>query len=316
MNELEEDGLLENTIIFFMADHGDCFPRAKRWVYDSGTLTPLVIKDPIGNKGVGHDSSLVSFTDLAPTVLKMAGITPPEYMQGKDIFSELKTAPHQYVFMSRDRMDNRYDMIRAVRSRRYRYIKNYNPETNYTQSIEFMYEMPAMQSILEEEKKGTLNNTQNYWLFQPKPEEEFYDLSSDPFEINNRINDKNLQTEIANHRKALVDFQERYGDWGFMNENDQAEMMWPGGKQPLTEKPEISIDKKTGTFALKCSTQGASIGYKIMTVWEESNWQLYNEEIKINSPCLVIAKAVRYGWQESEESTIIINEELFGKINQ
>ncbi len=316
LKELEEDELTENTVIFFMADHGNCFPRAKRWVYDSGTLTPLVIKDPTGKLGIGYDSSLVSFTDLAPTVLNMAGVHPPEHMQGKDIFGELKENPHQYVFMSRDRMDNRYDMIRAVRSDKFRYIKNYNPETHYTQEIEFMYEMPAMQSILDEESKGNLNNTQSYWLFNSKPEEEFYDLSKDPHEIKNLIDNKNLQEEIEKHRTALADFQKKYGDWGFMDEYEQAEIMWPGGKQPQTEKPKIDINKETGVVTINCSTEGASIGYKIMNVWEETDWQLYTKEIIINSPCLLIAKAVRYGWKESEESTTIINEDFFCKIKQ
>jgi arylsulfatase A-like enzyme len=315
LNELEEDGLLETTIIFFMADHGDCFPRAKRWIYDSGTLTPLIIKNPTRNLETGFDSSLVSFTDLAPTVLKMAGVEPPAYMQGKDIFGELRENPHEYVFMGRDRMDNRYDMIRAVRSERYRYIKNYNPETNYTQAIEFMYEMPAMQSILEENSKGNLTPIQNYWLFHSKPEEEFYDLSKDPYEINNLIHDKNLGDEIQKHRKALNDFQEKHGDWGFMDETEQAEMMWPGGKQPLTSIPEINIDENKGSFTLICKTEGASLAYKIMTVWEETDWLLYTGEEKIKSPCLIIAKAVRYGWKESQESTKIINEEIFGNLN-
>ena len=302
IHQLKEDGLIDNTIIFFMADHGNCFPRAKRWVYDSGTLTPLIIKNPFSGEK-GYNSSLVSFTDLAPTALKMAGVEPPRHMQGKDIFGELKENPHDFVFMSRDRMDNRYDMIRAVRSSNYRYIKNYNPETNYTQPIEFMYVMPAMQSILEEDKKGNLTEIQNYWLFNPKPEEEFYDLENDPHEINNLINEPKFAAEIEKHKKALVDFQEKYGDWGFMDEYEQAEKMWPGLIQPITEKPEIVLDKKSGKFKINCTTKGASIGFKIMDVWKECDWQLYTKPINVKMPCLIIAKAVRYGWKESEEVT-------------
>ncbi len=131
--DLKEDGLEESTILFFMSDHGDCLPRGKRWLYDSGTKSPLVVYIPDqylpkGFKQHGRDSNLYSFLDLPPTVLEMAGIEVPNWVQGKSIISTLQKEPRTYIYGSRDRMDNRYDIRRSIRNKKYRYLKNFEPQ--------------------------------------------------------------------------------------------------------------------------------------------------------------------------------------------
>ncbi len=124
IDQLKKDGLLENTIIFFMSDNGDALPRSKRWIYDSGTRVPLIIYYPVSLEPVVRND-LVSLIDLAPTVLHMAGLKVPEYMHGKTIFETLEAEPRGHVFMGRDRIDKHYDMIRGARGERYQYIKNF-----------------------------------------------------------------------------------------------------------------------------------------------------------------------------------------------
>ena len=136
---LEKEGLTDNTIVMFWSDHGVGLPRAKRWLYDSGTRVPLIVhlpekfrKDKQGTPGTVTDQ-LVSSIDFGPTVLSLAGLPIPEAMQGRPFLGP-KTAPaRDYVYGARDRMDERYDIIRMVRNKRFKYIRNYGrskPSTN------------------------------------------------------------------------------------------------------------------------------------------------------------------------------------------
>ncbi|MEO0331148.1 MAG: sulfatase, partial [Bacteroidota bacterium] len=249
LDQLEADGLRENTIIFFMSDHGDCLPRAKRWIYDSGIKAPLIIHIPLQYlpsqvEQPSRDEHLYSFVDLAPTVLSLAGVTIPDWIQGRAIFTELQAAPRQYVHAGRDRMDNRYDTRRAVRDEQYKYIRNYNPEVFYSQPITFLNQMPLMQEIFRLEQQGKLSKDQSYWLYHPKnTEEELYDIIHDPHELNNLAADTADYREILQRmRNQLVDWQSTYGDLYDVEEIDQAERMWPGGVQPTTETPTLTIE--------------------------------------------------------------------------
>ncbi|MFH1574437.1 MAG: sulfatase, partial [Acidobacteriota bacterium] len=133
LQQLEEDGLADNTIVFFWGDHGRGLPRAKRWVYDSGIKVPLLVRWPrhIAPGTVIEDP--VSLIDLGPTVLSLAGVTIPEHMQAQSFLGAQKKPARQYVYAHRDRMDEAYDMMRAVRDQRYKYIRNFFPGRPYAQ---------------------------------------------------------------------------------------------------------------------------------------------------------------------------------------
>jgi uncharacterized sulfatase len=135
LKEVEQAGLLENTIVFFWGDHGVGLPRAKRWLYESSTHVPLVIRIPEKLRTAGQgkpasvDDQLVSFIDLAPTVLNLAGVPLPAQLQGRAFLGSKLTAPRRYVYGARDRMDETYDGVRMVRDGRYRYLRNYHPHS-------------------------------------------------------------------------------------------------------------------------------------------------------------------------------------------
>src|SRR5262249_53999250 len=146
LRQLEEDGLVEDTIVFFFSDHGAGMPRSKRWLYDSSLRVPLIIRFGRKFEHLAPDKPgtmtdrLVSFVDFGPTVLSLVGVKIPPHLQGQAFLGTQAAAPRQYVFGFRDRMDERYDMIRAVRDERYKYIRNYMPQLPYfhEQHISYM----------------------------------------------------------------------------------------------------------------------------------------------------------------------------------
>ena len=294
IQQLEEDGELDNTIIFFMGDNGNCQPRGKRWVLESGIQVPLILS---GKRLKAHnrvDGQLVSGVDFAPTALYLAGVPIPANIQGQVISGIGPAKPRSYIFAARDRMDDTYDMIRAVRDKRYKYIKNFNPEKPYTQPIEFLYRNPMMADILQLEKEGKLNAVQQSWLFKTKPPVELYDIDTDPDELHNIADQPAQATRLKTMDAALTAWQKKYGDLGPVPETEMAGQMWPGGQQPVTQPPRLI---RTGNVVtLTCPTPGASIGYQLA---DSKRWLLYNKPISIAAGVPVRAKAVRYGWAES-----------------
>lgn len=302
--DLKEDGLEENTILFFMSDHGDCLPRGKRWLYDSGTKSPLVVYIPEkylpkGFKQPGRDSNLYSYLDLPPTVLEMAGVKIPDWIQGKSIFSELKNNPRKYVYGSRDRMDNRYDIRRAIRSKQFKYIKNFEPEKPYQQQITFLERMPLMHQILEMKKQGALNKVQMAWLADSKPADELYDIEKDPYEIDNLAADSSYSDIKSSLEKDLMAWMVDIDDMYQIDEQTQAEKAWPNGVQPKTNSVNFKQDKEK--LLLSCDTEGATIAYREKGA---ERWEIYTDSIDIeNIETPIEAKAVRYGYEASEQTT-------------
>ncbi len=226
--DLEEDGLADETIVFYWSDHGVGLPRAKRWLYDSGTHVPLIVRIPeklragTADKRQGTpgtvDGQLVSFIDFAPTVLHLAGVTIPQHMQGRAFLGEKLTPPRQYVFGARDRMDERYDIIRAVRDKQYRYIRNYEPHKAYYQYMNTPEKGETMGELRRWHASGQLPPAAELFMAETKPLEELYDLDADPHEINNLIDSPEHGDILNRLRSAHVDWVLRTRDLGLMPE--------------------------------------------------------------------------------------------------
>ena len=201
--QLEADGLADDTVVFFYGDHGWGMPRGKRWVYDSGLHVPLLVRWPgrIAPGTVRED--LVSFIDFAPTLLALAGTPVPAHMQGR-VFLGNDAAPEpEHRFFTRDRMDETYDRIRAVRDRRYKYIRNFAPELPYAQPIAYMDLMPTMQAWRGLAAVGELEGPQRQFMAATKPAEELYDTEADPHEVANLAGDSAHAERLARMRAAL-----------------------------------------------------------------------------------------------------------------
>lgn len=225
LQELEEAGLAENTIVFFYADHGSGMPRSKRWPYNSGLHVPLLVYipqkfrhlAPSEYKPGAASDRLVSFVDLAPTLLSLAGIRPPEHMQGHAFMGPYEAPPQPYIYGFRGRMDERYDMVRTVRDKRYIYIRHYMPHLIYGQHVQYMFITPTTKVWKSLFDQGKLTPEQaRFW--QPKPPEELYDLQKDPDEVNNLAGSSAHQEVLRRMRKAQQAWAIRIRDVGFLPE--------------------------------------------------------------------------------------------------
>lgn len=230
VDELKKAGLYENTIIFIWSDHGNGLPRAKRWLYDSGTRVPLIICIPEQYRTGGQaqpntvDDRLVNFIDLGPTVLNLLGLAAPEAMQGRPFLGANLPAPRQYIFGARQRIDELYDMVRAVRDKRYRYIRNFMPFVPYLPHLEFAEKCNTMKAMRKLHAKGELPAASAQWMADVRPAEELYDLQNDPWETRNLAGDPNYAEIKKRLRKTLEDWMVQTRDTGLMPEPEMLQL--------------------------------------------------------------------------------------------
>ena len=220
--EIEEAGLTENTIIFYYSDHGGVLGRSKRFMYESGLKVPLIVSIPKKYQYLAEEMSgsttdrFVNLLDMAPTVLNLIGSNIPDYMQGKPFLGK-NTKKAESSFGFRGRMDERFDLVRTVRNKEYRYIKNYMPHRIYGQYIEYLWRAPSMKSWEQAYLNGELNETQSaFW--KEKPAEELYNIKDDPHNINNLAADPELSKVLADLRKECQNWQRNIIDVGFIPE--------------------------------------------------------------------------------------------------
>jgi N-sulfoglucosamine sulfohydrolase len=267
---LKDDGLYDNTIIFFYSDHGGALPWMKREVLERGIHIPMIIRFPKANDGGTVDDELISSVDFAPTVLSLAGVKIPSYMQGQAFLGDQKAKdPRKYIYAGRDRMDTEYDRVRAVRDKRYEYLYNYEPEKPYYQNIEYRLSIPMMKEFLQLRDEGKLDSVQMSW-FKTKPVEELYDVEKDPNELHNLANDPDYRGKLLELRRAFNDWTKKVGDMGSIPEKEMIARWWNGKNEPpSTNAPHII--KTSGGLKISCDTKGASIGYLIVKPGKEKN---------------------------------------------
>jgi arylsulfatase A-like enzyme len=224
INELKEAGEWENTVVMFWSDHGAGLPRAKRWLYESGTHIPLVVRFPeslqaLATQGPGEvEARLVSSIDFGPTMLQVAGLDTPGTMQGVSFLR--KDGERSHIFGARDRMDERYDIIRMVRDQQYRYIRNFEPLKPYYQYINTAEQGATMKEIRAAEKSGALTPEMHLFSADRKPVEELYDAEADPHEVNNLADDPAYGEVLGELRMAMTEWQLQIGDLGLMPESE------------------------------------------------------------------------------------------------
>ncbi len=251
LTQLKEDGLYENTIVFYFGDHGAGMPRSKRWPYNSGLHVPLVVSIPekyrelTTEKTIANAKSnrLVAFVDFGPTVLSLAGVEPPSHMQGQAFLGEHERAPKQYLHGFRGRMDERIDMVRTIRNQRFQYIRNYLPHRRYGEHVAYMFQTPTTKVWKAKYDAGELNEEQSHF-WEVKPSEELYDLRNDPDEVRNLADSPEHAKVLSSLRTAQHDFLMETRDAGFLPEpmlHDRAgdttiyEMVQDPDRYPLRE---------------------------------------------------------------------------------
>ncbi len=218
--KLKEDGLYENTVVFFFTDHGMKLPRHKQFLFEGGIRVPLIIAGPdIPIKQVRND--LVSSIDISASTLKLAGIEIPNHMHGMDMFAP--DFKRDYVIAARDRCDFTIDRIRVVVTDHYKYIRNFMTDKPYLQSNyrDARESMILLKSMYAE---GKLNEVQSRFVSDYRPAEELYDLQADPHETNNLVHSYKREhaIELAKHRDILYKWIIETDDKGRFPETDEA----------------------------------------------------------------------------------------------
>lgn len=297
-DRLEVDGALDNTILIVSTDHGDGLPRMKRSLYDSGLHVPLVIRYPDGWGAGTENDELISFVDLGPTILSWAGTDAPDWMDGRDFVGKDRDPPREYIFAAQDRMDTEQNWRRAVRDDRFKYIRNQMPGDPYFEALPFRDSQPSMRELWAGLEAGTLPQAARI-LFEPLPEHQLYDTQADPHEINNLAEDPAYSNVLARMEAELDAWLHQYGDMSVQSEAEMIASMWPGGEQPVTSPPTIDVEAgDTGyRVTLQTDTPGSSIGFQL----GGGAWQLYSAPLILPAGTELTAKAVRYGYTESEE---------------
>ena len=341
LNELEEDGLSDSTAVFVWTDHGP-LPRGKRWPYDSGIHSPLIVRWPgVIEPGTVSDD-LVSTMDLGPTVLSICGAEVPRHLHGRPFLGPDAHGGRDYVFVSRDRYDEMYDTVRASRDQRFKYIRHFDPSQPYMMWNSFRNHHPIMQEMWRLFAAGELEGPPAQAMATKRPAEELYDTEADPHEIENLAGDPAFREVLERHRGALEQWQRDVGDLGMVPEDMMVAQMWPGGVQPTTNAPKLIVvggeyhglepSPEGGTFRgpvvlqMQSSTQGASIAYTTDDTelpappadmdarfsaalghnphdGDPPRWQLYHEPLRLPpGETRIRAVAHRIGYQRSVEA--------------
>ena len=300
--ELEVEGLLDSTIVFWYSDHGGPLPRQKRLLYDSGMRVPMIIRFPDQQRAGEVDDQLISFVDFKPTLLSLAGIEPPDYIDGQAFLGDFKAGEERaYVHGAADRFDEEYDMIRAVRDHRFKYMRNFQVDKPYYLPVAYREQMPIMQELLRMRDEGELNTYQAQWFRETKEEEELFDTDTDPHELYNLASDSTYVKQLENMRAEMDRWMTEINDRGMLLESEYIASIWPGGIQPSTAAPKVERDGMM--VRLTTDTEGASIGYQILASAEAeqgSQWNLYTGPFELAADMRVVAVAHRIGFAESE----------------
>jgi arylsulfatase A-like enzyme len=228
VKQLEEDGLLESTFIFYFGDHGGVLPGSKGFVYETGLHVPLVVRIPEKYKHLVDANfgtsinGFVSFIDFGPTLLNLAGIKVPEGMDGVPFLgnrvslADLNRRDETYSYA--DRFDEKYDMVRSVRKGRYKYIRSYQPFNPDGLNNNYRYRMLAFQEWRQLFQEGKLNSAQSRF-FLPRQPEELYDVEADPYEIKNLANDPAYASVVKELRGKMTNWVKINNDLSFYPES-------------------------------------------------------------------------------------------------
>ncbi len=277
LGELAKDGLAENTIVWFWGDHGRGLPRGKRWIYDSGSHAPLIVRVP---KTLRHRASpgdalafrpntatdeLVQFIDFGPTVLSLCGVDVPKHMQGQPFMGPQKAVPRRYIYGARDRVDEANDTIRCVRDGRFKYIRNFQPHLPRSLDVDYMNKMPTMQEMRRLHAEGKLKGPELQYFECPKAIEELYDIKADPHEVRNLADVPAHGATLGRLRDELFAWMRQTGDFGMLPEPEFDALKRPNDQYETTAAPGVTPTQVGGETraALVCATAGASITYRV-----------------------------------------------------
>lgn len=259
---LKRDGLYDNTVIFLFSDHGYVMHRHKQFLYEGGIRMPLIVAGPGIAKGKVRDD-LVSSIDLAPATLGVLGLPVPAHIEGRDFLAP-DHEPRDHVIAARDRCDFTIERIRAVVTKRFKYLRNGLTDRPYMQP-QYRDHMPVTIAIRAMKARGELNETQLLFYGDDKPAEELYDLEADPHEIHNLASDPAFADELARHRKLLDDWIAKTGDRGQQTEDEGGliQVYYDWGDRCVNPEydavKQLGIEPKVSSARVKADAKAAQL---------------------------------------------------------
>ncbi|MGL5017013.1 MAG: sulfatase family protein [Luteolibacter sp.] len=236
VDRLRTEGLLAQTIIFFITDHGVSHGRGKQFLYDEGTHIPFIVSGPGLPEGQRR-KDLIEHIDMAAMSLALAGIPLPENMQARDVLAP-DYQPREATYAARDRADETVDHIRSVRTERWKYIRNFLPQRPYLQPNAYKDHKPCLIALRASEAAGQLNEVQRLLFAKTRPPEELYDLSADPWEVKNLAADPAQAKTLLDLRGQLDRWIEQTNDQGRTPESEtryDSDMAVYQGRKPQSE---------------------------------------------------------------------------------
>ena len=252
--------------------------------------------------GARVDDRPVAFVDFAPTTLAFAGVEVPAHLQGQVFAGPDAAEPKSHVFINADRMDSVTDRTRAVTDGRYRYVRNGLTDRPRLYPVAYAENIPMMADLHALRASGEATPAQWQIVSSTKPAEELYELSSDPHEVVNRIDDSGLVVVRDELRAALDAWIERTGDLGMLPEGEMVrERLWSGAEtQPITETPRIQRSGE-GALVITCATPGATIGYRF---GGEGPWSIYTRPMPFSGAQSLQVRAHRIGYRPSADVSL------------
>lgn len=224
LQQLADDGLAGDTLVFFYGDNGMGLPRGKRCLWDTGLREPLLVRFPEKFQALapaaagGAADRLVSFVDFAPTVLSLCGVPIPRHVQGLAFLGPAAGRPREFVFGARDRVDEVFDLSRSVRDRRFLYVRNFMPHLSWMPPETFSDASPFRRELRRLAGEGRLNAAQLTYAAPRKPLEELYDTEADPHQIHNLASDPAHRNTLEKLRRTLHEWMLTTRDAGFLTE--------------------------------------------------------------------------------------------------
>ncbi len=242
LKQLEDDGLAEDTIVFWFADNGIGLPSIKGWAWHKSLNVPCLVRFPKkwehlrGSIPNGDSDRMITFIDFAPTVLSLAGIKVPSHMQGTAFFGPQAGAPRRMAFGGKERHSERYDMIRYAHDGKMHYLRNFLPHLPWGQYMSYNYQHASLRKWQQLHDEGKISGITDRF-FQTKPMEELYDTSVDPWEVNNLANDPRYAADLKRLRGELEAWMIQNGDLGLLTEYEMRQRS--AGRAPY----ELATDR-------------------------------------------------------------------------
>lgn len=297
LDRLEADGLADSTIVFYYSDHGGAVAGSKRFLTESGLHVPLMIRIPekfrhlVGREITGTEDRPVSFVDLPPTLLQLAGLGVPEQMVGASV---LQPAENGYVFAYGGRMDERRNLVRSVSDGQYRYTRNYLPHRPYGRRLEFLWRAPLMQSWAAEYEAGNLDATRSEF-FEQREAEELYDISADPYGLVNLAGRPQFSDKLDELSGALTRWQIEQRDAGLVHEAMLTELDQQGVIRDYVASDDYPVEEVVALAQLAGARDAGNLetflaelqsGHPVKSYWAANGLLFLCEEARESAPLI------------------------------